>query len=75
MQPMDTIAYIKGELDELERGEFFRLKKVQGNKKKHAQKSAELRAAEGRESPSIGGSQASASVSSMVDGRDPDVIF
>lgn len=33
----NTIAYIKGELDELEREEFFRLKKVQGNKKKHAQ--------------------------------------
>lgn len=37
----NTIAYIKGELDELEREEFFRLKKVQGNKKKHAQAAAQ----------------------------------
>jgi len=38
----NTIAYIKGELDELEREEFFRLKKVQGNKKKHAEQAAAL---------------------------------
>lgn len=30
----------QGELDELEREEFFRLKKVQGNKKKHAEAAA-----------------------------------
>lgn len=36
----NTIAYIRGELDELEREEFFRLKKVQGNKKKHAEAAA-----------------------------------
>ncbi|GBG89089.1 hypothetical protein CBR_g48799 [Chara braunii] len=34
----NTIQYIKGELDELEREEFFRLKKVQGNKKKQLQR-------------------------------------
>lgn len=32
----NTISYIKGELDELEREEFFRLKKVQKNKQKNA---------------------------------------
>lgn len=30
----NTISYIKGELDELEREDFFRLKKIQGFKKK-----------------------------------------
>ena len=35
----NTVAYIKGELDELEREEFFRLKKVQAKKKKDIQAS------------------------------------
>ena len=35
----NTIQYIKGELDELEREEFFRLKKIQ-DKKEQAQKKA-----------------------------------
>ena len=34
----NTISYIKGELDELEREEFFRLKKVQGFKKREIEK-------------------------------------
>ena len=44
----------QGELDELEREEFFRLKKVQSNKKKHAEAAAaqqahmEVRAPAGR---------------------------
>lgn len=36
----------QGELDELEREEFFRLKKVQGNKKKHAEAAAAKEAEE-----------------------------
>eukprot|EP00249_Psilotum_nudum_P009317 c21850_g2_i1 orf=164-970(+) len=34
----NTISYIKGELDELEREEFFRLKKVQAFKKREVEK-------------------------------------
>lgn len=48
----NTIAYIKGELDELEREEFFRLKKVQSNKKKHA---AEAEAIEAARVKALGG--------------------
>eukprot|EP00252_Welwitschia_mirabilis_P000904 TRINITY_DN1089_c0_g1_i5.p1 TRINITY_DN1089_c0_g1~~TRINITY_DN1089_c0_g1_i5.p1 ORF type:complete len:268 (-),score=15.07 TRINITY_DN1089_c0_g1_i5:268-1071(-) len=49
----NTIAYIKGELDELEREDFFRLKKIQAYKKReiekqmlNAKKFAEVQAAE-----------------------------
>ena len=35
------MSYIKGELDELEREEFFRLKKVQAKKKKDAKEREE----------------------------------
>eukprot|EP00879_Flechtneria_rotunda_P027192 GHRR01029071.1.p2 GENE.GHRR01029071.1~~GHRR01029071.1.p2 ORF type:complete len:268 (+),score=106.48 GHRR01029071.1:445-1248(+) len=48
----NTISYIKGELDELEREEFFRLKKVQKNKQKVAAREAaekEARAADAAE--------------------------
>lgn len=34
----NTIGYIKGELDELEREDFFRLKKIQGYKKREIEK-------------------------------------
>lgn len=70
--PTDT----QGELDELEREEFFRLKKVQGNKKKHAQAAEALEAARGG-----GGAAAAATnqnkpanvLSEMA--ADPDIIF
>ncbi|GJQ95036.1 V-type proton ATPase subunit D [Tanacetum coccineum] len=34
----NTVTYIKGELDELEREDFFRLKKIQGYKKREIEK-------------------------------------
>ncbi|KAL0912394.1 hypothetical protein M5K25_018362 [Dendrobium thyrsiflorum] len=34
----NTISYIKGELDELEREDFFRLKKIQGYKKREVER-------------------------------------
>eukprot|EP00884_Botryococcus_braunii_P021566 jgi/Botrbrau1/8093/Bobra.0230s0018.1 len=51
----NTIAYIKGELDELEREEFFRLKKVQAKKKRDAEldKAKKAAAASGGEAPSM----------------------
>ncbi|PHU19947.1 V-type proton ATPase subunit D [Capsicum chinense] len=36
----NTVTYIKGELDELEREDFFRLKKIQGYKKREVEKQA-----------------------------------
>lgn len=39
----NTISYIKGELDELEREEFFRLKKVQAYKKREVEKAEALK--------------------------------
>ena len=38
----NTILYIKGELDELEREEFFRLKKIQGKKQEAKEKQEKL---------------------------------
>ena len=34
----NTINYIKGELDDLEREDFFRLKKIQGYKKREMER-------------------------------------
>lgn len=39
----NTIKYINSELDEMDREEFFRLKKVQGKKKRDAEKANEAR--------------------------------
>jgi V-type H+-transporting ATPase subunit D len=75
----NTIAYIKGELDELEREEFFRLKKVQGNKKKHAEANAASQARQGSRggAGSVGSVGGGMAAMSLVDGQteDPDIIF
>ena len=66
-----TIDYIKGELDELEREEFFRLKKVQAKKKRDAAVKAAAEAAAGAAEGGGGGR----SVMSAVGAVDEEVVF
>lgn len=71
-----TIAYIKGELDELEREEFFRLKKVQAKKKRDAAKAAAevVAAAATLKGGGAGGGDKSVSALLGVE-ADADVVF
>ena len=69
----NTIAYIVSELDEMDREEFFRLKKVQGKKKRVAEEQAAKAALEKEhlaESPGAVGQQDMLSAE-----KDADVIF
>ena len=75
----NTIKYINSELDELDREEFYRLKKVQGKKKRDAaiaEDEAKKKAAEiqesGKEIQSEGGDVASEDV---LGTQDEDLIF
>lgn len=78
-----TISYIKGELDELEREEFFRLKKVQAKKKRDAEAKAKAAAAAAApEGLGVGAVQRTSggvgenSVSSLLGVEaDADVVF
>ncbi|KAF5839416.1 ATP synthase subunit D-domain-containing protein [Dunaliella salina] len=76
----NTISYIKGELDELEREEFFRLKKVQKNKQKAvAALDAEYAAHANGQSPQRTALPedefSETSGGNMLSIRDEDVIF
>jgi len=73
----NTIKYIISELDEMDREEFFRLKKVQGKKKRDAEaalKKALLdeaeRGGDGENNISIGGGGGD-----LLGSKDEDVIF
>ncbi|PSC71673.1 V-type proton ATPase subunit D-like [Micractinium conductrix] len=73
----NTIAYIKGELDELEREEFFRLKKVQGNKKKHTEAAEALEAAQrAKGGGAVGnGARENKAANVLAAEQDADIIF
>ncbi len=74
----NTIAYIRGELDELEREEFFRLKKVQAKKKRDAAAAAAADKAGGigGGGRGEGGAAAAAAAPTALAGvEDADVVF
>lgn len=81
----NTISYIKGELDELEREEFFRLKKIQAKKqeaiakaKEEAKKAEEARLASGQIGAPVTlgpGSSAESFVDLLQPHQDDDLVF
>ncbi|OBZ90133.1 V-type proton ATPase subunit D [Choanephora cucurbitarum] len=77
----NTIKYIISELDEQDREEFFRLKKVQGKKKDHAaaEEAARIQGAsdaekEGREAPTLHAADETGQLN-ILDHEDEDLIF
>jgi len=72
----NTIKYVMSELDEMDREEFFRLKKVQGKKKRDAAAAEEKKAAEGVKSlVDDGAGEGGPAVSNLLEDKDEDVIF
>jgi V-type H+-transporting ATPase subunit D len=76
----NTIKYINSELDELDREEFYRLKKVQGKKKKDAavaEEEAKKKAAILKESgmPVRTEDNVSGKAADVLGTEDDDVIF
>ena len=73
----NTISYITSELDEMEREEFFRLKKIQAKKAKmRDEKQAEAEARGQRLNLAATGEEDGAMDSVLVGGeRDEDLLF
>ena len=71
------MSYIKGELDELEREEFFRLKKVQAKKKKDAKERDEQEdlVREGVERRRRGGAGEIGNLIDFANEKDEDLLF
>jgi len=70
----NTISYIKGELDELEREDFFRLKKIQGYKKREIERQMLLKKVESNLPVRKAVSYNSANLLAVGD-KDEDIIF
>lgn len=68
----NTVVYIKGELDELEREDFFRLKKIQGYKKREIEKQKE---ADKKLDFEISSKKGGAPMLSATQTKDEDIIF
>jgi len=74
----NTVKYIISELDEADREEFFRLKKVQGKKKRDAEEANRIREAAQKENnaePSILYGEGSTADTDLLKTKDEDVIF
>ena len=74
----NTIKYINSELDELDREEFYRLKKVQGKKKRDAaiaEAEAKKKAAELQRSGEPVQSEGDRGEEDILATQDEDVIF
>ncbi|KAK6533338.1 H(+)-transporting V1 sector ATPase subunit D, variant 2 [Orbilia ellipsospora] len=72
----NTIKYINSELDELDREEFYRLKKVKNNKKKAMDEAeAEMAARKQKEQVTISGKAEDEPGDLLADDEDKDVIF
>ncbi|KAM0752656.1 hypothetical protein T439DRAFT_323272 [Meredithblackwellia eburnea MCA 4105] len=72
----NTISYINSELDEMDREEFFRLKKVQSKKKRdNAIKEAEAAAKAASEGGGAGDAAAAGAGQGLLNEKDEDVIF
>lgn len=74
----NTIKYINSELDELDREEFYRLKKVQGKKKRDAtiaEEEAKKKAAQLQESGKPVQSESDVAGEDVLGTEDEDIIF
>lgn len=75
----NTISYITSELDEMDREEFFRLKKVQGKKKRNQEiaetekRAAQMQATEADQESGAGAGGGGGDL--LANGKDEDVIF